>query len=330
LIVVVSYRGDKHADLVESALGEARFEDVLRIDLERSLRESELAIECGDEWCVASPFSGRRATAGTVKTVWWRRSALVGAAEVQSPTERIDQEECYWAARWLLESLSERLFPFGHPYRLRSAENKILQLRTAQRSGLRIPRTCISNDKRKLAAFAGSLDSVVVKPLSVSTVTSQEGASFVVAAPVRGAQLVELVQREPRESFLFCQERIEKTSDVRVFWFPDGTHFSCEIDTRGLPPDEVDWRLKTMTWPHREIAMPEPVAVAAKHFLATMGLTSGSFDFAMTPQGEWIFLECNPNGQWLWMELKTGVELARRVASLLLEHHGDSLATNSD
>ncbi|MGH4016972.1 MAG: hypothetical protein ACRDSL_24205 [Pseudonocardiaceae bacterium] len=25
-------------------------------------------------------------------------------------------------------------------------------------------------------------------------------------------------------------------------------------------------------------------------------------DFIVTPSGEWIFLECNPNGQWAWIK----------------------------
>jgi hypothetical protein len=50
----------------------------------------------------------------------------------------------------------------------------------------------------------------------------------------------------------------------------------------------------------------------------------GSFDFGVTERGDWEFFEYNPNGQLLWMELKTGFELARRVAQILLEHHNSN------
>jgi len=37
-----------------------------------------------------------------------------------------------------------------------------------------------------------------------------------------------------------------------------------------------------------------------------------------TPQGEYVFLELNPNGQWLWLELKSGYHLTEDVTENLL------------
>ena len=42
-------------------------------------------------------------------------------------------------------------------------------------------------------------------------------------------------------------------------------------------------------------------------------------DMIVTPLGEHVFLELNPNGQWLWMELITGAPMAEAMAGLLLE-----------
>jgi hypothetical protein len=41
------------------------------------------------------------------------------------------------------------------------------------------------------------------------------------------------------------------------------------------------------------------------------------FDFAVTPDGDWVFLELNPNGQWGWIEDHTGLAITSAMADLL-------------
>ena len=50
-----------------------------------------------------------------------------------------------------------------------------------------------------------------------------------------------------------------------------------------------------------------------------MGLNYGAFDFVITPDGDWVMLECNPAGQWLWLEHETGAPIAAALADLLTE-----------
>ncbi|MGH3803517.1 MAG: ATP-grasp ribosomal peptide maturase, partial [Pseudonocardiaceae bacterium] len=57
---------------------------------------------------------------------------------------------------------------------------------------------------------------------------------------------------------------------------------------------------------------------AAVQFLQRLGLTFGAFDFVVTPDDQWVMLECNPAGQWLWLQDETGVEIAKGIADLLV------------
>ena len=65
--------------------------------------------------------------------------------------------------------------------------------------------------------------------------------------------------------------------------------------------------------------MPESIAGKCTAFLRRMGLSFGCFDFIVTPSGEYVFLECNPNGQWLWVELETGLPISQAIAEFLSE-----------
>ncbi|WP_328462010.1 hypothetical protein [Streptomyces sp. NBC_00448] len=43
----------------------------------------------------------------------------------------------------------------------------------------------------------------------------------------------------------------------------------------------------------------------------------GAFDFAVLPDGQWVFYECNPSGQWQFIAAATGLPIAEAHASLL-------------
>ena len=49
-----------------------------------------------------------------------------------------------------------------------------------------------------------------------------------------------------------------------------------------------------------------------------LGLNFGCIDLIVRPDGDVVFLECNPNGQWLWIELTTGQKISEAIASFLM------------
>lgn len=80
----------------------------------------------------------------------------------------------------------------------------------------------------------------------------------------------------------------------------------------------VDWRSDYGCLKYRKIDPPCKIITAAAEFLQHLGLTFGAFDFVVTPNDEWIMLECNPAGQWLWLQDEVGVEIAAEIADLLI------------
>jgi hypothetical protein len=47
-----------------------------------------------------------------------------------------------------------------------------------------------------------------------------------------------------------------------------------------------------------------------------------TIDLIVTPDGDHVFLELNPNGQYLWVEEMTGTPISEAIADLLEETHG--------
>ncbi len=48
------------------------------------------------------------------------------------------------------------------------------------------------------------------------------------------------------------------------------------------------------------------------------GLVYGAFDFIVTPDGRYVFLEVNPSGQYMWIECATGLEITAALADALM------------
>jgi D-alanine-D-alanine ligase-like ATP-grasp enzyme len=50
-----------------------------------------------------------------------------------------------------------------------------------------------------------------------------------------------------------------------------------------------------------------------------LGLVYGAFDFIVTPEGRYVFLEVNPGGAYMWVEAATGLGITPALADALIE-----------
>ena len=134
----------------------------------------------------------------------------------------------------------------------------------------------------------------------------------------------DLLSAQPKEAFTqtvsFVQEYVEKEFELRVTVVGRKV-FACKIDSQCMDEDKgkVDWRQGyDFGLKHEPFDLPASVEDFCRNYLHEMCLNFGCFDFIVTPQGEYVFLECNPNGQWLWIELLTGQKISVAIAECLI------------
>src|SRR6185369_6732604 len=70
-------------------------------------------------------------------------------------------------------------------------------------------------------------------------------------------------------------------------------------DVRGLPPDVA----------YEAHDLPPAIGDRLVEMTRRFGIQFASADLVLTPSGEYVFLDLNPNGQWLWLELDAGLPL---------------------
>lgn len=308
-VLTVTCLEDSTADLVLDELHN-RDIPIVRFDPGADFPSScTLDVRLGEHGTDGSITTGTRLLDLTqVRSVYWRKPT-----PYQRP-RRLDEHAGRWAAEQSRYGLGGVLatipgaFYLNPPWRNRDAEYKPEQLITAAACGLVTPRTVITNSLDAVKRFAAEVGTIVYKPLWSTPCRDADGTATVVWT--RAVDLVELDDRVAVTAHLF-QQIVDKVADIRVTMVGERV-FAVRID--GAPT--LDWRYNYTALSYELIEAPIPLARAMRAYLAHFGLVFGAFDFALTRDGEWVFLECNPNGQWAWFT----DPIPRLIASAIADH----------
>lgn len=111
------------------------------------------------------------------------------------------------------------------------------------------------------------------------------------------------------------QELIEHEYAVRLT-VVDGRMFPAAIHAHSAAA-ALDWRSDYDAPTYEVVEVPPDVECGVKELMLSLRLRFGAFDFLVTPEGRWVFLEVNPNGQWAWIEQMTGMPIASALADAL-------------
>ncbi|WP_131786314.1 ATP-grasp ribosomal peptide maturase [Protofrankia symbiont of Coriaria ruscifolia] len=310
-VLVVTAPNDATADLVVDAL-EKRSVAVFRFDIAEFPQSLEIGVSLEERWRGYLQRGAHAVDLGQVGGIYYRRPGPFALPETLTAAERrFAAAEARYGFGGVLISLPGPWV--NHPSRISLAEYKPLQLQTAARSGLRTPRTLISNSAVHTAKFAASLDGpMVYKPLSTGVVAEDGQVRLIYTTVVDSAALDAGPVASTAHLF---QEWIPKAHDVRLTAVGNRC-FSVAIHADSSAA-HTDWRADYDSLTYQAIDTPTDVEGGVRRYLDQFGLLFGAFDFTVSPTGDWYFLECNPNGQWDWLAEITGLPVAGAIADAL-------------
>jgi glutathione synthase/RimK-type ligase-like ATP-grasp enzyme len=229
--------------------------------------------------------------------LWLRQSEhqAMKSEESSSPSPSFFDELAH-----MFESLPVRCV---NPYSaLRMVRNKAVQLRVAQKSGLKVPETLFSNSPAAVREFFDRHPNDAICKAFATHVWQQQGATDISVTETFSLNRADLPADD--EVFTFApaiyQEKVKKQFDVRMVLMGDRV-YSFAVRTHA---NSLDWRhdaaLRNVDIEH--IATPASVESGVLRFAAAAGVCTGSLDFAVDRNGEWWFLEINEQGQFLWLD----------------------------
>ena len=237
-----------------------------------------------------------------------------------------ERETCVTASEHVLIGLFESLDAFQldpQSNKLR-ADNKPSQLRLAQRLGLEIPETIITNDAEAVRAFARRAGPIITKMLiQPGPVGPSDGTSNVVFTTELGDDELATLGGLELCPMIF-QSRVQSIRDVRVTIVGHRVLAAAlEARTEGAPGDGLDWRRdgyvhdRAPIWQPYELpaGLAERVGAMLDHF----GLSYGAADFLVRPDGRHVFLELNASGSFGFLGDTTSRAIASAIADTLID-----------
>lgn len=238
-----------------------------------------------------------------VDVVWYRRVGLPSLADSAADYRDIrfieKENRMHMHSLWLtLGEAAKWINPYSSFTR---SNSKIFQLREAARLGLIIPETLITNDKKSILEFIqgnkGQSTKTIYKTFSPA-IWEEEEKSFNLYTTEVTPDLL------PDESILtltpgIYQKNIKKKYEVRITFFGE-EYVAVKIHNT----ESLDWRnISGLSSAQLSVThLPLDIEKKCISLMAKLGIVFGCFDFIVTEQEEYVFLEVNEMGQFLWIE----------------------------
>ncbi len=196
--------------------------------------------------------------------------------------------------------------------------NKPYQLHTAQKLGFKVPPTLVTNDKNKLLDFKKTHPNLIVKAVFRSRGFVIDKVFY---AGFTAVLTTEIIDSLPSSFFpMLVQEKIDKEYEIRTFYI-DGECHSMAIFSQLDQQTALDYRRYNRTNPNRTVpySLPKQITERIQKLMAILELNSGSLDFIRAKDGNYYFLEVNPNGQFGMVSKPCNYYLEKKIAAWLIQ-----------
>jgi glutathione synthase/RimK-type ligase-like ATP-grasp enzyme len=307
-VLIVTNSEDLHADLVTSILI-SKGCPVFRINLDFFPRDYEICqLFLKGKWRsdVCHLPSGEQLEMAEVGAVWLRKPAdysfLSGDLTPQEHAfAKLETEHAVFGLLYALDC-----YWMSHPLSLRGAMWKGEQLQRATRMGFCIPNSIITNSPSQVKTFKGSINAgLIFKSMSTPSLAANEVDEEDRVSDGVGTTIItdELMDSLDSVSELPChfQAYIAKQYELRVTIIGDQL-FAAKINSQDDERTAIDSRDMSAEILYEAIELPLEITQRCIAFVKSYGLNFSALDIIVTPEGDYVFLENNPNGQFLYVQ----------------------------
>jgi glutathione synthase/RimK-type ligase-like ATP-grasp enzyme len=309
----------------------SRGHDPVIIDSAAVEGETELSLEGGAEGVARCLLrvNGRDIDLEKVRSAWlWRPwERFPEEAHLRNLATR-PTEWTFYRREWLafhkgfvMALAYSDVFCVNRPPYNVAFEEKICQMMIASQVGLKIPDTLYT--ARPVLAkefYARHGGKIIYKPFSgFAHLVEGEGKPKVArlyTSRVKEAHLVEPAGFVPTPCLF--QPYVEKDIELRIV-IVGRQVFACSIHSQRSELSREDWRRFDLeNTPYEPFELPAEIERQLLALMDRLGLVFGSVDMILTPEGEYVFIEINPNGQFDWIAHRTGLPIYEALADMLV------------
>jgi len=254
--------------------------------------------------------------------VWRRRPAYRLDRSAVHPA---DYEFADLGARNLREgmfySMLEDAFWVNPMSAMKFAEYKIPQILWARELGLEVPETLFTNDPDEIRAFMRAQGGkIAFKPFRSQPWIDGDQYYMAYTAIITEDELVrdELLMAAPA----IYQQIVHKAYELRCTFIGERC-FAAKVLSQQTRFGKVDWRKSYGELQMEPYELPAEIQEKCRALMRRYGIVFGCFDFIVTEDGRYVFLEVNPTGQFLFVESYTDQRIGDAFAEMLVQCRTD-------
>jgi len=257
---------------------------------------------------------GTSFAASDIKAVWNRRPGnvfddLPPDIRPSPATQKFVTDQ--WFA-WL-ESFQLRgdILWVNHPIANELMENKLRQLKLAAEIGFLIPDTLVTNDAKEVRSWLNQLNGqAICKALYAPLIEEPAEDRFIFTSLLES--LPDDFDESLRVAPAIFQRAILPKIDYRVTVVGSRV-LAVRVETSDRA---LDWRTVKDDVRFTLCDLPVTVQDRCRQYVNSSGLIFGAIDLVES-EGDFYFLEINPNGEWGWLERPYGVPISAALCDLL-------------
>lgn len=200
--------------------------------------------------------------------------------------------------------------------------NKVFNLSLAQKCGLDIPSTVVTNSKKFIDFDISKSKKLITKPLFYGYFDVPQ--SNMQVKFLTKEVFEENINNYPSDFFFPTkfQELLEKKFELRVFYL-NGKFFASAIFSQQDEQTKVDFRNYNYQKPNRTppFELPEYIKNKLNRFMQLLNMNTGSIDMVVTNDNRFVFLEVNPVGQFDQVSRPCNFYIERFIAKTLINNN---------
>lgn len=240
-----------------------------------------------------------------VFSIYYRKPRFPDISDYEEKYHKLLYKEILTAIQGIVEVFEGRCL--SKPSILSKAENKIYQLRIAEKVGFKMPESLITNSCENANRFCSNTERIV-KPLSIGKINYDNKIGIIQTNMVNNKSTIENLECSPA----YFQQYISKDYEIRVTVI-EKKFYGVKIETN----EKIDWRKQNSKIIYSEIHLPSHIKSKCIEMMNMLNLEFGAFDFIVS-NGEYVFLEVNPNGQWYWLEERLNLDISQSIYNYLV------------
>lgn len=266
-----------------------------------------------DSFSITDEF-GNRVESRDFTAVWHRKSWQIDCpTDLDSHYQKNFISE-YESLRANIYSILQHL-PWINPFENEKKidTHKMYQLQIAKKNGLIIPATLFSNDEEEILRFLKEkCNNKAIAKLHGVISRNMNGENLI------STTIIDENNVENLSDIIYCpmifQPYIEKEYELRIVYI-DGEYFTGKINNS----ENTDWRIIQDHYVWSVYQLPKQIEDNLTLMMKEMGLYFGAIDMIRSTDGEYCFLEVNPQGEWGMLQKELNFPIAEKIADYLIK-----------